>query len=100
MNAVQTVARGGAYFAAQAADTLHGEHAKPGPGTFRKPLTQREREVIHLLAEGKSGRKVAESLGISFKKVETHRANILRKLDLHCVAQLSLYAIKNHIVET
>jgi len=62
-------------------------------------LTPREREIIQLLAEGKSSKDVAESLAISVKTAETHRANIMRKLDLHNVSELVLYAVRNQIVE-
>jgi DNA-binding NarL/FixJ family response regulator len=57
-------------------------------------LTQREREVIQLIAEGKSTKKVASLLFLSVKTVETHRQNIMEKLDLHSVAELTKYAIR------
>jgi DNA-binding NarL/FixJ family response regulator len=98
VTAVQTVASGGFYFTAQAADTLQGDHAKPGARTFRKPLTRRELEVTTLLAEGNSAKQVAAKLGMSIKTAETHRANVLRKLELHSVAELARYAIKNSII--
>lgn len=62
-------------------------------------LTGREREVVQLLAEGKSNKDVAAVLGLSAKTVETHRSNILRKLQCHSVTQLVRYAIRNHLVE-
>ena len=62
-------------------------------------LTPREREIIQLLAEGKSNKEVATALDISVKTAETHRANIMRKLDLHSLSELVLYAVRNHIVE-
>jgi DNA-binding NarL/FixJ family response regulator len=62
-------------------------------------LTAREREVIQLVAEGKSSKEVASLLNFSVKTAETHRSNILRKLDLHSVADLVLYAVKNRIVQ-
>ncbi len=62
-------------------------------------ITPREREIVHLLAEGKNSRKVAAILGVSVKTVETHRANILRKLHCHSVTDLVRYAVRNHIVE-
>jgi DNA-binding NarL/FixJ family response regulator len=63
----------------------------------RHPLTSREREVIQLLAEGKSSKEVAATLSISVKTAETHRANIMRKLNLHSVSDLVRYAIRNNI---
>jgi DNA-binding NarL/FixJ family response regulator len=65
----------------------------------RDRLTSREREVVQLLAEGKSSKEVAVALGISVKTSETHRANIMRKLELHSVSELVRYAIKNQIIE-
>jgi DNA-binding NarL/FixJ family response regulator len=62
-------------------------------------LTSREREVLQTLAEGKSTKEVAALLNIAVKTAETHRTNIMRKLDLHSVSELVLYAIRNQIVE-
>lgn len=61
-------------------------------------LTPREREVVQLLAEGKVTKEVAVALNLSVKTAETHRANIMRKLDLHSVSELVLYAVRNGIV--
>ena len=65
----------------------------------RAKLTPREREIVQLLAEGKSSREVAGALGLSVKTAETHRANIMRKLNLHSVSDLVLYAVRNNIVQ-
>ncbi|MFI5179962.1 MAG: response regulator [Thermoanaerobaculia bacterium] len=61
-------------------------------------LTSREREVLQLLAEGKSNKEVASLLGISLYTAETHRANILGKLNLHTVPELILYAVRKGII--
>jgi DNA-binding NarL/FixJ family response regulator len=61
-------------------------------------LTSREREVIQLLAEGKTSKEVAVALKLSVKTAETHRTNLMRKLDLHSVADLTRYAVRNGIV--
>jgi len=61
-------------------------------------LTPREREVIQLVAEGKSTKEVATALSLSVKTAETHRTNLMRKLDLHSIADLTLYAVRNGIV--
>ena len=63
------------------------------------PLTPREREVVQLLAEGKSSKEVAAVLGISVKTAETHRINLMRKLDCHSVAEVVRYAVRNQIAE-
>ena len=66
----------------------------------REALTPRQRETIQLLAEGKSNKEVAVMLGISIKTVEAHRSNIMLKLNLHSVAELVHYAIRNDIVHS
>jgi DNA-binding NarL/FixJ family response regulator len=66
----------------------------------RSRLTPREREILQLLAEGKSNKEVASLLGISVNTAEAHRANIMLKLDLHSVTELVHYAIRNKIIKT
>jgi len=80
---------------------------RTGPGQSkveieRRPdaaLTGREREIIQLLAEGRSNKQVAALLEISIKTVETHRASIMRKLNIESLSDLVLFAIRNKIVE-
>jgi len=62
-------------------------------------LTAREREVIQLLAEGRTSKEVAVTLNLSIKTAETHRTNLMRKLGLHSVADLTRYAVRNGIVQ-
>ncbi len=62
-------------------------------------LTARERQIIQLLAEGKSNKEVANSLGISVKTAETHRARLMQKLNLHSIADVVHYAVRNRIIE-
>ena len=62
-------------------------------------VTPREREIIQLIAEGRSSKEAATTLGVSVKTVEAHRANIMRKLRLHSVSDLVRYAIRNKIVQ-
>ena len=62
-------------------------------------LTPREREIVQLLAEGKSNKDVATVLGISIKTVETHRAAIMRKLGFASFSELVRYAVRNHMVQ-
>jgi len=62
-------------------------------------LTPREREIVQLLAEGKSSKEVASHLNLSVKTAETHRSNIMRKLNLHSVSGLVLYAVRNNMVQ-
>jgi DNA-binding NarL/FixJ family response regulator len=67
--------------------------------TAGEVLTSREREVIQLLAEGKTSKEVAVTLNLSVKTAETHRTNLMRKLGLHSVADLTRYAVRNGIVQ-
>jgi DNA-binding NarL/FixJ family response regulator len=62
-------------------------------------LTPREREIVQLLAEGKSNKEIAGYLNISVKTAETHRANIMLKLNFHSVTELVRYAVKNKIIQ-
>jgi len=66
-----------------------------GERTLSRSLTGREREVLKFISEGKSNSEVAEILRISIRTVETHRANIMNKLDLRNTAELVRYAIQN-----
>jgi DNA-binding NarL/FixJ family response regulator len=69
------------------------------PETIGDRLTSREREIVQLLSEGKSSKEVASTLSISVKTAETHRANIMRKLEIHSVSELVRYAVRNQIIE-
>ncbi|MGZ6333676.1 MAG: response regulator [Bdellovibrionota bacterium] len=72
------------------------DRADDGSG---ESLTAREREVIQLLAEGRTSKEVAVTLNLSVKTAETHRTNLMRKLGLHSVADLTRYAVRNGIVQ-
>ena len=61
-------------------------------------LTTRERQILQLLAEGKSNKEVANILSLSLYTVETHRGNILQKLNLHSVPELILYAVRRGVI--
>lgn len=90
------------FFTARVAELVlsgyHGTNGSPKKN-MRPDLTPREREVVQLLAEGKSTKEVASHLNLSVKTAETHRSNIMRKLGLHCVSELVLYAVRNDIVQ-
>ena len=101
LKAVEALANRRSFFTSGAAELiLDGTRQKGSSTTFlRNRLTAREREVVQLLAEGKSSKEVAVSLFISVKTAETHRANIMRKLEVHSVSELVRYAVKNHMIE-
>lgn len=105
ISAVEALGNRRTFFTARAADMLFNDFSQPGTSTSepqaitRDRLTPREREIVQLLAEGKSSKEVAVALGISVKTAETHRANIMRKLELHSVSEVVRYAVKNQIIE-
>jgi DNA-binding NarL/FixJ family response regulator len=104
--AVETLASHKPFFTPRATEIILGNldlggsptRAQASP-TPREQLTSREREIVQLLAEGKSSKEVASSLCISVKTAETHRANIMRKLQLHTVTEIVRYAVRNQIIE-
>jgi DNA-binding NarL/FixJ family response regulator len=87
------------YFSTRLATPLDSPDPSSDPArASRSRLTPREREILQLLAEGKSNKEVASLLGISVNTAEAHRANIMLKLDLHSITDLVLYAIRNNII--
>jgi DNA-binding NarL/FixJ family response regulator len=70
----------------------------PGSGGALDRLTEREREVLREIAAGRSTKEIASRFGIGSRTVETHRANLMRKLDLHSVALLTRFAIKEGLL--
>src|ERR1700693_4439669 len=105
VTAVEAVQRNRMFFTPRVNDmVLAGFLDKHGNGgTTEAPklpkLTPREREVIQLLAEGKSSKEVASLLNLSTKTAETHRSNIMRKLGIHSIRDLVVYAVKNDIIQ-
>jgi DNA-binding NarL/FixJ family response regulator len=101
--AVEALRRDKTYFTSKVAAMVLEGYLKGGTHSVpvsvgRDRLTPREREVVQLLAEGKSTKEVAVALGLSVKTAETHRSNIMRKLQLHSVSDLVMYAVRNNIV--
>lgn len=78
---------------------LDSGQARIADGLSAARLTERETEVAQLLAEGKTSKEAAVILGVSASTVEAHRANIMRKLNLHSIADLVRYAIRNRIIQ-
>jgi DNA-binding NarL/FixJ family response regulator len=98
--AVEALLRDKTYFTSKVADMVLEGYLKGTPfAPSRNALTPREREVVQLLAEGSSTKEVAVALGLAVKTAETHRSNIMRKLHLHSVSDLVLYAVRNNIVQ-
>lgn len=101
VSAVEALGQNKTYFTSKVAAMVLNGFLKGGTSAVTassSPLTPREREIVQLLAEGKSSKEVASVLGLSVKTAETHRSNIMRKLDLHSVSDVVLYAIRNNII--
>lgn len=97
--AVDSLRRGQPYFSTRVS-AIAPENARAYSGkATRSRLTPREREILQLLAEGKSNKEAATLLGISVNTAEAHRSNIMNKLDLHSISELVLYAVRNKIVQ-
>ena len=104
VNAVEALHKHRSFFTSTVSDLLVDGYLKTGVSevpalSSHHRLTAREREIVQLLAEGKSNKEVANALGITVKTAETHRTNIMRKLDLHSVSELVRYAIRNQMIE-
>jgi DNA-binding NarL/FixJ family response regulator len=100
--AVEALLAGKTFFTQKAAQIVLDAFMGKRPATVDResgPLTNREREIVQLLAEGKSSKEVASILDVSTKTVETHRTNLMRKLSCHSVSHLVRYAVRNHLVE-
>jgi two-component system response regulator NreC len=100
--AVRAVIRGATYFSPAIAKTLLDDHIrylrKRGLQDSYDLLTDREREVLQLLAEGRSNKDVANLLNLSLSTVETHRLNMMQKLNLHSSAEIVLYAVRKKLI--
>lgn len=102
VQAIETVAKGRTYLSPQIAGTVLDEFkrtAKKDDGSVFSLLTDREREVLQQISEGCSTKDIASSLSVSVKTIETHRRQIMEKLDLHSVAELTKYAVKEGLTE-
>lgn len=104
VEAIESLSRHKPFFTDNVSEVLFSTMLNRPKGTRdttgpEQRLTVREREIVQLIAEGKSNKEVAEALGISIRTAETHRASILRKLDLDSVAGLVRYAIRNKMIE-
>ncbi|GAC1701590.1 MAG: response regulator transcription factor [Candidatus Acidiferrum sp.] len=104
VTAVEAIRRNKTFFTAKVEKmVLEGYlHKKPylaDPDSPSIRLTPRQREIVQLLAEGKSSKEVAVSLGLSVKTAETHRANIMRRLECHSISELVRYAVRNEIIQ-
>jgi len=102
LRAVHAVAQGRTYFTPSIAHTLLEDYMRrlqqEGLQDRYDLLTDREREVLQLLAEGRSNKEVATLLGLSIHTVDTHRTNFMQKLSLHNTAEIVMYAMRKKII--
>lgn len=103
VSAIESLADHRPFFTACAAEMLLGGYGTAIPNAPASLpsdlLTSREREIVQLLAEGKTSKEVASTLNISAKTAETHRANIMKKMEFHSVGEIVRYAVRNQIIE-
>lgn len=104
--AIRTVLKGQHFFSSKVTEVIFegflrssSDDATAETSSDGGRITPREREIVQLLAEGKSNKEVATVLGISVKTAETHRAAVMRKLSLKSLSDLVRYAIRNNIIE-
>jgi two-component system, NarL family, response regulator NreC len=102
VKAIRSVSRGIPYFSPEISKTLLEDHVRflqqRNLQDSYELLTEREKEVLQLLAEGKSNKEVAAVLNISVYTVDTHRLHLMQKLDLHNTAEIVLYAVRKKII--
>ena len=102
VTALREVSRGGSYLSPRLLTRLVDDFRMQGRGPGRQPrfgtLTKREREILKMLAEGKSVKEIASSFDLSVKTVETHRVQMMERLDIHEIAGLVRYAIRMGVV--
>lgn len=102
LNGIESVAKGQAFFSPAIARLMLDDYVRRVGGTEvadrYETLTAREREIFQMIAEARTNKEVAELLDISPATVETHRARILQKLDIHNTAELVLYAVRRGVI--
>jgi DNA-binding NarL/FixJ family response regulator len=99
--AIRHVSRGSTYLSPKIADVVVKGYLTKGtksPAEEVSPLTSREREILQLIAEGLSTKEIASHVCLSIKTVETHRRNIMEKLNIHSIAELTKYSIREGLV--
>lgn len=102
IGAVEAVAAGKSFFSPAVADVMRDDYVRhlAGKGIVDRfeSLSEREREVFQLIAEGYSNKEIADMLSVSATTIETHRAHVLQKLDMHSTAELVRYAVRRGVV--
>lgn len=96
--AIREVCRGGIFYGGDVSQSILDEFRKPGRSAADS-ITNRERQVLQLIAEGKTTKEVAVCLGVSVKTAESHRSRLMEKLDIHDIAGIVRYAIRHGLVQ-
>jgi DNA-binding NarL/FixJ family response regulator len=101
LSAIRAVIRGGSYFSPTVAREIVAQIRNPRPAAEQpfSVLSAREREVLHLIAEGLAAKEIAVQLGISTKTVEAHRTSLMRKLGVRKATELVRYAVRHGLIE-
>jgi DNA-binding NarL/FixJ family response regulator len=97
--AIEALSQHKHYFTSQISEVVFARYLDGKAAGLGRELTAREREIVQLLAEGKSNKQVASVLGISIKTAETHRATIMKKLGFDSFADLVRYAVRQKIIQ-
>lgn len=103
INGIHSVAAGQKYFSTPVASKLVSGYlgiVNAGDAGSNTGITQREKQVLKLVASAHSNKSIATKLGLSIKTVEKHRSNLMRKLGLHSTAAVTLYAIRQNLIST
>ena len=104
IDAVSAVTRGKSFFSPAVARVMLDDYVRRlrdrGITDRYDTLSEREREIFQLIAEGKTNKEIAELLGVSPSTIETHRAHIMEKLDVHSAVEMVLYAVRKGIIST
>lgn len=102
INAIKTVSKGKAFFSPEISTMLAEDYVREvrrrGVEDRYELLSPREREILQLLAEGRSNKDLAELLGLSLYTIETHRRNLHEKLNIHGLPELILYAVRKGVI--
>jgi len=101
MDAVETVSRHQPYFTGRVSELVLSGYLNPDKASRSGPgrLTEREREIVQFVAEGGTTKEIADALRISAKTVETHRTNLMRKLNVRSVSEVVRYAIREKMIQ-
>ena len=102
IQSIRIVNEGGTFLSDTITELVVNAYTKDsriGINDAAKSMSTREREILQLLAEGYNNKDISEKLSLSVKTVETHRANIMRKMEFKNITELVLYAVRNHIVQ-